>query len=278
MIGRIRVELDRAGAAVRGLLMVVDGGYTNRTVLSRLPDRVDMIGRTRKDIAVCRLAAEGGRRVYGERLPTPEQIRQDADIPYQETTCHYGGQERVVRYKEVSRVLWRTGGQRRPLRLLIVAPTPYRSGKGRKLYYREPAYLLTTDLVSSVHDLLQAYFDRWQIEPLHRDLKTGLGLGQAQNWSDAAVARIHSALVAVYSMLILAAIDLYGPERTAAFPPLPAWRRSKRARRPSQHDLVTMLRNDCEMGRQPSGPQTLALPPPNHVPWFLHSRETYAYQ
>lgn len=277
LIGRLRSELDENGAAERTLLMVVDGGYSNRTVLSRLPERVDLIGRARKDMALFRPAPPGGRRVYGERLPTPEQVRQDAGIPYQQVACHYGGQERVVRYKEVAGVLWRTGGQRRVLRLLIVAPTPYKSGKRRKLNYREPAYLITTDVVSSVPDLLQAYLDRWQIEPLHRDLKTGLGLGQAQNWADESVARIHSALVAVYSMLILAAIDTFGPERTAAFPPLPAWRKLKRVRRPSQHDLVTMLRNDCEVARQQAALPNLALPPPEPVPWLLHSRETYAY-
>jgi hypothetical protein len=278
LIARLRAELDGAGAAQRQMLAVVDGGYTNRTVLSRLPDRVDLIGRTRKDIALYRPAPEGGRRVYGERLPTPEEVRQGDDVPYQQVTCHYGGQDRVVRYKEVTDVLWQTGGRRRLLRLLVVAPTPYWSGKRRRLNYRDPAYLLTTDRLSPVRDLLQAYLDRWQIEPLHRDLKTGLGLGQAQNWADESVARIHSALVAVYSMLILAAIDTFGPARTAAFPPLPAWRKLKKARRPSQHDLVTMLRNDCEVARQMQLDQPRALPPPDAPPWLLHSRETYAYQ
>jgi hypothetical protein len=49
------------------------------------------------------------------------------------------------------------------LRLLVVAPTPYRKRKSRKLYYRQPAFLLTTDLKDSVKQLLQIYFDRWQI-------------------------------------------------------------------------------------------------------------------
>lgn len=279
LIRKLRADLDRVGCAARKMLMAVDGGYTNRTVLSNLPDRVDLIGRTRKDIALCRPAEAGGARVYGERLPTPEQIRQDDAVPYHSTTCHYGGQERVVRYKEIPRVLWRTGAKRRPLRLLIVAPTPYRSGKRRKLCYRDPAYLITTDLESSAKDLLQAYLDRWQIEPLHRDLKTGLGLGQAQVWSDDSVPRIHSAVVATYSMLILAALDVYGPERTNAFPPLPAWRHRKKPRRPSQHDLVTMLRQELEAERlDEPAPELPPKPAPKPAPWRLPCRETYAYQ
>jgi hypothetical protein len=44
-----------------------------------------------------------------------------------------------------------------------VAPTPYRKRKSRRLYYRRPAFLLTTDLKSFAKQLLQIYFDRWQI-------------------------------------------------------------------------------------------------------------------
>jgi hypothetical protein len=64
-----------------------------------------------------------------------------------------------------------------------VAPTPYRKRKSSKLSYRQPAYLLTTDLNSSVKQLLQIYFDRWQIEVNHYDEKNTLGVGQAQLWN-----------------------------------------------------------------------------------------------
>ena len=56
----------------------------------------------------------------------------------------------------------------------MIAPTPYRKRKSAKLYYRLPAFLLTTDLNSSAQQLLQIYFDRWQIEVNHRDEKDTL--------------------------------------------------------------------------------------------------------
>ena len=40
--------------------------------------------------------------------------------------------------------------------------------------------LLTSDLRSSLKQLLQIYFDRWQIEVNHREEKDTLGVGQAQ--------------------------------------------------------------------------------------------------
>ena len=58
---------------------------------------------------------------------------------------------------------WQRGAKQRPLRLIAIAPTPYRKNQGKKLYYRDPAYLFTTDLRSPPKQLLQIYFDRWQI-------------------------------------------------------------------------------------------------------------------
>jgi hypothetical protein len=45
----------------------------------------------------------------------------------------------------------------------VIAPTPYRKSKSKRLYYRDPAYLFSSDLHRSAKQLLQIYFDRWQI-------------------------------------------------------------------------------------------------------------------
>ena len=54
--------------------------------------------------------------------------------------------------------------------------------KQTAVFYRDAAYLLTTDLRSSVRQLLQIYFERWQIEANHREEKDTLGVGPAQLW------------------------------------------------------------------------------------------------
>ncbi len=254
-----RGRLDALGMSTRRLLAVVDGGYTNSKVLRGLPERVELLGRVRKDIALCRPAEPNKRRrIYGEPLPTPEQIRQDASVPYQTIRLFYGGKFREVRYKEVNDVLWRGGAGRRCLRLFVLAPSPYRPpAGGRKLAYGDPAYLICTDLQSSPGFLLQAYIDRWQIEPLHRDLKTGLGVGQAQAWSDGAVPRIHGALVAAWSILVLAALQAFGPGRTDAFAALPPWRKPKANARASQNDLIQLLRSDLAENLNALGPPKL---------------------
>jgi len=68
-------------------------------------------------------------------------------------------------------------------------PTPYRKRQSSRLYYRDPAYLLTSVLRGCAHALLQIYFDRWQIEVNHREEKDTLGVGQAQLWNPISVPR-----------------------------------------------------------------------------------------
>ncbi len=153
-----------------------------------------------------------------------------------------GGKRRKIRYKEVKHVYWQGGGGKRPLRLIVIAPTPYRKSKSKKLYYRNPAYLLTSDLHSSLKQLLQIYFDRWQIEVNHREEKDTLGVGQAQLWNVTSVPKQPVLAVAAYSALLLASLQAFGAERGAAYAALPKWRRN--ARRPSCLDLITLLRKE----------------------------------
>lgn len=238
----LRLSLDAAGASLKVLLMAVDGSFCNRTVLSASVAKTEIIARTRKDAVLCFQAAAGSRRFYGTSKFTPESVRQNEAIPWKNTKIFYGGKRRRVRYKVVEAVYWQGGARRRTLRLLIVAPTPYRKRKSGKLYYRQPAYLLTTDLKGHACTLLQIYFDRWQIEVNHREEKDTLGVGQAQLWNEVSVPKQPVLAVAAYSALLLASLLAFGAERGVAYAALPRWR--KYAKRPSCLDLLALLRKE----------------------------------
>jgi len=242
MAHALRADLDQAGGARQTLVLAVDGSFCNRTCLQPVIARTEMIGRTRKDAKLCRRAPAGGRRFYDATKFTPEQVRHDDTVPWQTTTVCYGGKRRRIRYKEVPDLLWQGGARRRPLRLFVVAPTPYRTRHSGKIYYRQPAYLLTTDQASRAQALLQIYFDRWQIEVNHREEKDTLGIGQAQLWNATAVPKQPALSVAAYSALLLAALLAFGADRGAAYAALPKWRRH--AHRPSCLDLITLLRKE----------------------------------
>ena len=240
LLGQQRQQLDDQGAAQRPLLVSLDGGYCNRTVFRAPLDRITLLARCRKDARLCFPAPAGQRRQYGETIVTPEQVRQDGHYPWKRARIGYAGKRRWIRYKVVPGVLWQRGSGTRPLRLIVVAPQPYKLSQQARTNYRDPAYLLTTDLKGSIQRLLQSYFDRWQIEITHREEKQWLGVGQAQVWSKQSVPRHPAFVVACYSLLLLAGLRAYGPGRTEAYLPLPKWRRS--SKRPSLRDLLALLR------------------------------------
>jgi hypothetical protein len=239
---QLRQDLDETGGHNKRLVLAGDGSFCNRTCFAGIPERSALLVRARKDAKLCFRAAPGSRRFYGVDKFTPEQVRQDDGRGWKTTKLFYGGKRRKVRYKEVVGVYWQNGARKRPLRLLVIAPTPYRKSKSKKLYYRNPAYLFTSDLTSSAKQLLQIYFDRWQIEVNHREEKDTLGVGQAQLWNVKAVPKQPVLAVAAYSALLLASLIAFGAERGKAYAALPQWRR--KARRPSCLDLITLLRKE----------------------------------
>jgi hypothetical protein len=248
MARQLRQELDDAGGHSKVLVLTGDGSFCNRTCFGEIPERSVLLVRARKDARLCfRESDEDSRRFYALDKFTPEQVRKDESRAWKTTKIFYGGKRRKIRYKEVASVYWQNGAKQLPLRLIVIAPTPYRKSKSRRLYYRDPAYLLTSDLVSSLKQLLQIYFDRWQIEVNHREEKDTLGVGQAQLWNETAVPKQPVLSVAAYSALLLASLKAFGAERGAAYAPLPKWRRS--ARRPSCLDLIALLRK--EIAQQP---------------------------
>jgi hypothetical protein len=244
---QLRQELDDAGGQDKVLVLTGDGSFCNRTCFGDIPERSILLVRARKDAKLCFRAAEDSRRFYAAEKFTPEQVRKDESRTYKATKLFYGGKRRKVRYKEIAKVYWQHGAKKLPLRLIVIAPTPYRKKKSKKLYYRDPAYLLTSDLRSSLKQLLQIYFDRWQIEVNHREEKDTLGVGQAQLRNITSVPKQPVLAVAAYSALLLASLQAFGAERGEAYAQLPKWRR--KARRPSALDLVTLLRK--EMAEQP---------------------------
>lgn len=244
VIGDLRESLDQRGGSARLLLIVGDGSFANRTMFKADLDRTHLLARCRKDARLCFRAPVGGRRKYGEQLFTPDQVRTQKD-PWTRAQVYLGGKRRMVRYKEVKDVLWKRGAGTRRLRLIVIAPVPYKLSKNSHLNYREPAYFLTTDLETSIKLLVQACFDRWQIEVNHRDEKDILGVGQAQVRSAQSIPRHPALAVASYSMLLLAALKSFGPGRTADYLDQPKWRRNG-SKRASFLDIVTKLRSEID--------------------------------
>ena len=104
-LGQLQEEraAENAGTAPH-LRVVVDGSYTNKNMLRHLPENTTLIGRIRKD---ARLSAKpdtrppaDAERIYGDDLPTPEQIRQDPNIPWITVRARASGQMARLRSQD----------------------------------------------------------------------------------------------------------------------------------------------------------------------------------
>lgn len=233
----------------RPLFISVDGSFCNRNFLRGLPETIIPIVRARKDLKIFKPAdnpsnkGKGRKRIYGDRLPTPEEIRKDDSIPWQTARIFATGKYHKIRYKTVAPILWKKGTGSKPCRLIIIAPLRYRKSSHSKLLYRNPAYILVMDVTIPVEQILQFYFLRWDIEVNHRDEKSLLGVGDAQMRAPKSVVRSPQFAVIVYSVLLLASIKAYGPQRTDDYLPLPKWRKQTK-RRPSTLDILSQFRRE----------------------------------
>ncbi|MEM0941064.1 MAG: hypothetical protein AAF600_12290 [Bacteroidota bacterium] len=166
-IKALREKLDEQDHQDRTLCMGVDGSYTNSTVLKNRPERTVLIGRIRKDAKLYKtadpsLGGKGRKKVYGDLLPTPEQIRQSAAYPWQQVEAWAAGKKHPFDIKVVKDIKSRTAGQHHLLQLIVVSPLAYRLNKSSKLLYRKPAYLICTDNIMDAQTLIQHYIWRWE--------------------------------------------------------------------------------------------------------------------
>jgi hypothetical protein len=249
-IAALRQALDaEPNGAQRQLQCVVDGGYTNETILKKLPVRTTLIGRLRKDAKLYFPPApppappsRGRPRHYGAPAPTPEQLRIDESVPWTSMEVSVSGAPHQMRIKCMRNLLWRTAGLGHTLQLVVIAPLSYRLRQGSKLLYRQPAFLICTDPELDLRSLVQGFVQRWGIEVNFREEKTLLGVGQAQVRHPDSVESVPALQVASYALLQLACLRaLDGPDKPDLLPP-PKWAAGEARPRFSTQRAINQLR------------------------------------
>lgn len=244
-IESLRNQLDEQGVKERTLYVSVDGSYSNATVLKSLPARTVLIGRIRKDTKLYGFPIQekqtGRKKVYGQRLPTPEQIRQEDQAPWQLVNAWAAGKSHEFKVKVVRDVRWRSAGESHDLQLVIIKALSYRLTASSRLLYREPAYLICTDNGLSIEKLIQTYLWRWEIEVNFRDEKTLLGCGEAQVRNPDSAEKVPAFTVATYSLMHLAAHSTF-KEKDESILPRSKWDPPKENQRLSTNEITNLLR------------------------------------
>lgn len=241
----LRENLDVHGAAGKQLLLSVDGSYTNGEVLKNLPQTVTLIGRIRKDTRLYTIPdnqpLKGRKRVYGEQLPTPEQIRQSDQYPWQEVKAWAAGKTHKFNVKVINNIRWKSAGQNHDLKLVVIRPLGYRLSKGSKILYRQPAYLICSDTELNLQTLIQSYLWRWEIEVNFREEKSMMGCGQAQVRNIKSAENVPAFIAATYALIHIASHRAYQKSGNPTIP-RPKWYTNENKDRITTGDLLNNIR------------------------------------
>jgi hypothetical protein len=237
----LRSGLDRAGRKDQTILALADGGFDVIDLWRGLPERVVLLTRTARNRCLYYLpkrAADPGPgrpASYGERAPNPAEWLHAGLRHWPTQQVQVRGKSIQMRYQVLGPYV-REGLPERPLFLIVVKGMHRLIGK-KKLHYKHkgPSFYLvsavkcqdTWQLPFPMETLLTWLWQRWEIEVAHREMKSGMGLGEKQCWNK------RSSIVSVqwsawvYAILLLAGYRAWG---LCGGPPTPArwWPGAKR--------------------------------------------------
>lgn len=235
----VRQELDQVRSE-QPMLWLADGSYDTVKMWQSAPQRVIAAVRTaRNRVLYAYLPPEQrrGNRKYGERMQTPEEWMREWRTGCHTVTVTVRGVERRLRYRLVGPVV-RRGVPDLPLFLVVVSGQTYCKGqKETRRKQRKPAaYLVTAQQQGGEWvfplgrplgpSLLLAWlWQRWEMEVAHREMKSGLGVGEQQCWTPRSAITSVQWSVWVYAVLILAGYRAWqlspGPTLPARWSPRP---------------------------------------------------------
>lgn len=216
----LRQQLDRCGRPDQTLLVAADGGYDVNDLWKALPERTVLICRCAKNRRLFQLPPKdepvrrGRARKYGDRSPSPEQMRHDGRR-WRDLAIRVRGQLIYIRIRQVGPFLVERSPDR-PVFLLLVRG--YHKKGARIGMRREPCQYLVNAVKDGeqwrlplpLAELVEMTWHRWEIEVCHREIKTSFGLGQMQCWSKRGSVASVQFMAWAYSVLVLAGYKAWG--------------------------------------------------------------------
>jgi hypothetical protein len=228
----LREEMDQMGRSDQMLVTLNDGSYDTLDFWPGLPEGTVGIVRTARNRCLYELPPEDahGNRKYGEKAPAPhEWLRKRKPFIHQEIIVR--GRKRRMRY-QVKGPYLRDTLPDIPLFLIVVGGGKRPKGSRRK-NYKPCFYLVSALLIDGVWSLplpieqiLAWLWQRWELEVAHRQMKSGLGLGEKQCWNEKATVATVQWSVWVYSLMIFSGYRVW--RNTTGPKPPGLWRKPPR--------------------------------------------------
>ncbi len=209
----------------RQVVIVADSGYSALDFLHRcqqLVRPVTVVTRLRLDAALyepapTRRSGQMGRpRLKGKRLPTLAKRLSDSETVWQSVEISwYNGQERSVEIASATAIWYHTGKPPVAGRWVLI-----RDPKGTF----DPQALLSTDSDAKPLQIVEWFILRWRLEVTFQEVRSHLGVETqrqrtgpegavlSKTWSDLTITRTTPILFGLFSVVTLAAHELYWQE------------------------------------------------------------------
>ena len=212
---RLTLRLAVPNERDRAIVLLADGAYSVAPMLAKLPPACWLVARCAKNRALFALPSpepprRGRQRCYGVRGPTPQQTLHQRS-GWQTETLVVRGRQRQLRTKVTGPWVVRKAAAH-PVFLLVVKGVDRGQGPTRR--QREPQYFLVSavsqadgswDLPLPLSSVLQWAWQRWEVEVMHRELKSGFGLGQGQAWTATGMQTTTRWVLWSYALVVLTA-------------------------------------------------------------------------
>lgn len=194
------------------VLGVFDGAYANRTVigpcLNPAPGRrrIDVVTRLREDarLYASKVANRRGRpRVWGERLPAPQEHAQ-WKATWQKSTAYIYGRQRSIGYQQLA-CYWSVTGPKELVHVFVFEVEGY----------DEPWYIVSTALSLTAEQVVEVFAARYRQEDGFRDHKQRLGMEECRAWTKEPILRTFAVQMVAQTLLRLLGFQLdaeYGPK------------------------------------------------------------------
>jgi hypothetical protein len=219
LLASVRIDLAVLGAPDQPLLVLADGAYSTAPVVRALPAQTWLLARCAKNRALFALPGpeprrRGRQRVYGDRGPTPQQT---LTRPGRWTSVRFAVRGRTLAPRVRVTGPWRVqGAPAHPVFLLVVKGID--RGQGTTRRQREPqCFLVSAQAVGAgwqlprpVAELLAWAWQRWEVEVMHRELKSSCGFGDQQAWSATGAPATLEWALWTYALLILTGSQVWG--------------------------------------------------------------------
>jgi hypothetical protein len=217
------------------VLCLADGGYDRPAFWTALPSNTTALVRTARNRKLMHLpppyAGRGRRRKYGERAPAPQDYLSEREGWKSFSVAVRGQQRRMV--ARVEGPFLREKMPDTPLMLICVRGQTWTAGERQRR--REPVFYLVNAVPGAdgqwrlplpLKTLLAWAWQRWELEVVHREGKSGFGLGDKQCFNPHAAVTSVQWSAWVYSLLTFTAYRQLGA--AAQVKRATAWQRHPR--------------------------------------------------